>query len=99
MKIVLSCNRKYNSRMILSLNGLKEQINNNYSDYEFVQFLWSHLSNNPNIIVGLIEIIDNDKYCFKYRFLGNNEVYSHTYTLEEILMYVKRRCLLYKKAV
>ena len=71
---------------------LKEMINQSYDDYEFVDFLWAHLSNNPNIVVGLLEIVDGDKYCFHYRFLGNSEIYSHTYTLRELMTYVRRRC-------
>lgn len=80
----------------MSFGKLKDMIKQSYEDYEFVEFLWAHLSNNPNIIVGLLEIIDGDKYCFRYRFIGNNEVYSHTYTLKEIATNVKRRCGYFK---
>ena len=98
MKIVISCNKAYNSKMIMSFSSLKELINQSHEDYEFVEFLWAHLSNNPNIVVGLLEIVDEDKYCFKYRFLGNPEVYSHTYTLKEIAANIKRRCGYFKAA-
>ena len=78
--------------MITTPYTLKEMINQSHDDYEFVEFLWSHLSNNPNIVVGFLEIIDGNKYCFKYRFVGNPEVYSHTYTLSEVMTNVRRRC-------
>ena len=92
MKIVISGNRNYNSRMIMTPYRLKDMIKQSYDDYEFVEFLWAHLSNNPNIVVGLLEIVDGDKYCFHYRFLGDSEIYTHTYTLGEIMTYVRRRC-------
>lgn len=96
MKIIISCNKSYNSKMIMSYKALKEVIDQSKDDYEFVEFLWAHLSNNPNIVVGLLEIVNGDKYCFKYRFLGNQEIYSHTYTLGEIAANVKRRCGYFK---
>ena len=78
--------------MIMSFSSLKDMINQSYNHYEFVEFLWAHMSNNPNIVVGLLEIVDDHLYCFKYRFLGNSEVFSHTYSLGEIATNVKRRC-------
>jgi hypothetical protein len=92
MKIVISSNKTYNSKMILSPHRLKDMIKESYNDYEFVEFLWAHLSNNPNIVVGLLDIVNDDKYCFHYRFLGNPELYSHTYTLGEVFTNVRRRC-------
>jgi hypothetical protein len=91
-KIILSRNRAYNSKMIMSPKNLKEMISDSYDDYEFVEFLWEHLSNNPNIIVGLLEITDSGKYCFQYRFVDDNKIYFHTYTLSEIMCNVRRRC-------
>lgn len=75
---------------------LREMIKENCDEYEFVEFLWAHLSNNPNIVVGLLEPVEYDKYCFKYRFIGDSKIYSHNYSLAEIAMNIKRRCGYFK---
>jgi hypothetical protein len=93
MKIITSCNKSYNSKMIMDYNSLRSMIAECSEDYEFVEFLWAHMSNNPNIIIGFIEPSETvDRYVFKYKFGKDQTVYSHTYSLKDIASKIRKTC-------
>jgi hypothetical protein len=93
MKIITSCNKSYNSKMIMDYNSLRSMIAECFEDYEFVEFLWAHMSNNPNIIIGFIEPSETvDRYVFKYKFGKDQTVYSHTYSLKDIESNIRKTC-------
>jgi hypothetical protein len=98
MKIINSMEKKYNSEMIMDYNSLRNMIEENYNDYEFIDFLWAHLSNNPNIVVGILEPVGGDKYRFTYRLLSDStKFYNHTYSLKDIGSNIRRCCGYFKQ--
>ena len=93
MKIITSSNKSYNSKMIMDYNSLRSMMAECSEDYEFVEFLWAHMSNNPNIVIGFIEPAETvDKYVFKYKFGKDQTMYSHTYSLKDIAMNIRKTC-------
>ena len=91
-KIYISKGDNYNSKMFMDYKSLREMLEIHSGDYEFIEFLWEHISNNKNLIIGFIEPVNNDRYCFKYRHIDSQKIYQYTCSLSDIALHIRRKC-------
>ena len=91
MKIIKSRYGSYNSKMLMTLNRLKSMFENSMEDREFINFIWDHISNNPNLKVEEI-LPDNNSVIFVYRFLQDKSVYRQQLSYNQIGSMIKKKC-------